>query len=46
MGLVVKSYMTNGLLIIWLNICTFPHIIVSRSSYMTLQLIRFEFPYI
>ncbi len=43
-----KSYMTNGLLNphIWGNICTFPHVLGSPSSYMTLQLLHFEFPYI
>jgi hypothetical protein len=41
--------MTDGLLIsVWLNICAFPHIHVlgSPSSYMTLQPIPSEFPYI
>ncbi len=28
------------------NICAFPHILGSPSSYMTLQLLRSEFPYI
>jgi hypothetical protein len=42
-GAVAKSYMTNGLL---KYICTFPHILESPSSYMTLQLIPSEFPYI
>ncbi len=37
--------MTNGLLIhIWGNICAFPHILGSPSSYMTLQLLNSEFP--
>jgi hypothetical protein len=31
---------------IWLNICAFPHILGSPSSYLTLQLLHFEFPYI
>ncbi len=39
-GAVAKSYMTNGL-----NICAFPHILGSPSSYMTLQLFHSEFPY-
>jgi hypothetical protein len=47
---VAKSYMTNSLLSanIRLNICAFPHIHVlgSPSSYMTLQPIPSEFPYI
>ncbi len=30
----------------WGNICAFPHILGSPSSYMTLQLIHSEFPYI
>ncbi len=39
--------MTSGLLIcIWLNICAFPHILGSPSSYMTLQPIPSEFSYI
>jgi hypothetical protein len=37
--------MTNGLHI-WGNICAFPHILGSPSSYMTLQLLHSEFPYI
>ncbi len=37
-----KSYMTNGLLI---EICAFPHILGSPSSYMTLHPIPSEFPY-
>jgi hypothetical protein len=44
-GAVAKSYMTNGLLI-WGNICAFPHILGSPSSSMTLQLLHSEFPYI
>jgi hypothetical protein len=45
------SNMTNGLLSanIRLNICSFPHIVHvlgSPSSYMTLQPIPSEFPYI
>ncbi len=45
-GAVAKSYLTNGLLSphIWLNICPFPHILGSPSSYMTLQLLHSEFP--
>jgi hypothetical protein len=44
-GAVAKSYMTNGHLIcIWGNICAFPHILGSPSSYMTLQLLHSEFP--
>jgi hypothetical protein len=31
---------------IWGNICSFPHILGSPSSYMTLQLLHSEFPYI
>ncbi len=31
---------------IWLNICAFPHILGSPSSYMTLQPILSEFPYV
>ncbi len=31
---------------IWGNIRAFPHILGSPSSYMALQLIHFEFPYI
>jgi hypothetical protein len=31
---------------IWGNICAFPHILGSHSSYMTLQLLQSEFPYI
>ncbi len=38
-----KSYMTNGVLIS--NICAFPHIIGSASSYMTMRPIRSDFPY-
>ncbi len=30
---------------IWGNICSFPHILGSHSSYMTLQLLHSEFPY-
>jgi hypothetical protein len=45
-GAVAKSYMTNGLLIYGTNICAFPHILGSPSSYMTLQLLHSEFPYI
>jgi hypothetical protein len=37
-GSVAKSYS------IWLNICSFPHILVSPSSYMTLQPIPPELP--
>ncbi len=46
-GSVAKSYMTNGILYsIWGNICAFPHILGSPSSYMycmTLQLLHSEF---
>ncbi len=31
---------------VWLNICAFPHILGSPSSYMTLQPITSEFPHI
>jgi hypothetical protein len=31
---------------IWGNICAFPHILGRPSSYMTLQLLHSEFPYI
>jgi hypothetical protein len=31
---------------IWGNICAFPHILGSPSSYVTLQLLHSEFPYI
>ncbi len=31
---------------IWLNICAFPHILGSPTSYMTLQHLPSEFPYI
>jgi hypothetical protein len=44
-GSVAKSFMTNGLLI-YGCICAFPHILGSPSSYMTLQRIPSEFPYI
>ncbi len=46
-GAVAKSYMTNGLLINWLNICTFPQILQEalHHMYMTLQLLHSEFPY-
>jgi hypothetical protein len=40
-----KSYMTNDLLKNDENICAFPHILGSPSSYMTLQPIPFKFPY-
>jgi hypothetical protein len=43
-GAVAKSYMTNGLLI-WGNICAFPHILGNPSSYMILQLLHSEIPY-
>ncbi len=39
--LMASSYMD-----IWGNICTLPHILGSLSSYMTLQLLHSEFPYI
>jgi hypothetical protein len=38
--------MTNDLLIYGQNICAFPHILGSPSSYMTLHPIPSEFPYI
>ncbi len=41
-----KSYMTNDLLIYGENICAFPHILGSPSSYMNLHPIPSEFPYI
>jgi hypothetical protein len=43
-GAVAKSYMTNGLPPG--NIYAFPHILGSPSSFMTLQLLYSEFPYI
>jgi hypothetical protein len=49
-GAVAKSYMTNGLLIYCMGKYfwqfAFPHILGSPSSYMTLQLLHSEFPYI
>ncbi len=46
-GMVAKSYMTNSILIHkWINFFTFPHILGSPSSYMTLQPLPSEFPYI
>ena len=45
-GCNAKSYMTNDLLINGENICAFPHILGSPFSYMTLQLLHSEFPYI
>jgi hypothetical protein len=48
-GAVEKSHMTNGLLIygeIFTHFFKFPHILGSPSSYMTLQLLHSEFPYI
>ncbi len=38
--------MTNGLLIYDKNICPFPHLLGSSSSYITLQPLPSEFPYI
>jgi hypothetical protein len=36
--------MINGLLMhIWGNICAFPHILGSPSSYLTFQLLHFDF---
>jgi hypothetical protein len=32
--------------LLWLNICAFPHILGSPSSFMTLQLLHSKFPYI
>ncbi len=45
-GAVAKLYMTNKPPHIWLNICAFPHILGSPSSYMTLQHLHSKFPYI
>jgi hypothetical protein len=46
-GAVAKSYMTNGLLIYGEIFSYFLiHILGSPSSYMTLQLLHSEFPYI
>jgi hypothetical protein len=45
-GAVAKSYMTNGLLRYGEIFPHFPHILGSPSSYMTLQLLHCEFPYI
>ncbi len=42
---VAKSYITNGLLI-YEKFFAFPHKLGSPSSYMTLQLLSSEFPYI
>ncbi len=41
-----KSYITNDLLIYAENICAFPHILGSSSSYMTLHLMPSKFHYI
>ncbi len=43
-GLGAKSYMTNDLHIYGENICAFPHILGTPSSYMTLHPIPSEFP--
>jgi hypothetical protein len=46
-GAVAKSYMTNGLLIYGEIFEHFPiYYMYSPSSYMTLQLLHSEFPYI
>jgi hypothetical protein len=51
-GAVAKSYtysMTNDLLIygeIFAHFCAFPRILGSPSSYITMQLLHSEFPYI
>jgi hypothetical protein len=46
-GAVAKSNMTNGLLIYGEIFCAFPHILGSpSSSYMILQLLHSEFPYV
>ncbi len=45
-GSCAKSYMTNDLLIYGENICAFPHILGSPSSYITLHPIPTGFPYI
>ncbi len=47
-GAVAKSYMTNGLLIYGEIFAHFlnPHILGNPSTYMTLQLLHSEFPYI
>jgi hypothetical protein len=46
-GAVAKSYMTNGLLIYGEIFAHFPYTVLgSPSSYMTLQLLHSEFPYI
>jgi hypothetical protein len=41
-----KRIVTRVVPHIWGNICAFPHILESPSSYMTLQLLHSEFPYI
>jgi hypothetical protein len=45
-GVLSLQCMTNDLLIFGENICAFPHILGSPSSYMTLHPIPSEFPYI
>ncbi len=45
-GICAKSYMTNDPLIYGEIICSFPHILGSLSSYVTLHPIPSEFPYI
>jgi hypothetical protein len=46
-GAVATLYMKSASsYTVWGNICAFPHILGSPSSYMTLQLIHSEFPYI
>jgi hypothetical protein len=44
-GAVAKSDMTNASSYME-NICAFPHILGSPSSYMTLEPLHSEFPYI
>jgi hypothetical protein len=43
MGSGAKSYITDELLIYGENICTFPHILGSPSSFMTLHPIPSEY---
>ncbi len=40
------TWLTASSYTVWLNICAFPHILGSPFSYMTLQLLHSEFPYI
>ncbi len=39
-------WLTASSYTVWWNICAFPHILGSPSSYMTLRLLHSEFPYI